>query len=70
MWWTRTRTYQDIFAPRVGVIFDVECDEMLGEPTVESLVDLVEDEIEEIEAGNERRWEVDVTRNGEIDVVF
>jgi hypothetical protein len=31
-WWTRT--YQDVFAPRVGVVFDVEPDEVLGEFTV------------------------------------
>ena len=52
-----TRTHQDIFAPRVGVVFDVESDEVLGESTVQGLVHFVEDEVEEVEAGNERRWD-------------
>jgi hypothetical protein len=68
VWWTRT--YQDVFAPRVGVVFDVESDEVLGESTVEGLVHLVEDEVEEVETRDKRRWEVDVARDREVHVVL
>jgi hypothetical protein len=54
----------------MGVVFDVESDEVLCESAVEGLVDLVEDEVEEVEAGNERWWEVDVASDGEVDVVL
>jgi len=63
-------TYQDVLAARMGVVFDVESDEVLGESAVEGLVDLVEDEVEEVEARNERWWEVDVASDGEVDVVL
>ena len=63
-------TYQDVLAARMGVVFDVESDEVLCESAVEGLVDLVEDEVEEVEAGNERWWEVDVASDGEVDVVL
>lgn len=43
---------------------------MLGQFTIEGFVHFVEDKIEEIEAGNERRWEIDVTSDGEVDIVF
>ena len=43
---------------------------MLGQFTIEGFVHFVEDEIEKVEAGNERRWEIDVASDGEVDVVF
>lgn len=63
-------TYQNILAPCFGVVLDVETDEVLGESTVEGLVHFVEDEVEEVEAGDERRWEVDVARHRQVDVVL
>ena len=65
-----TGTYQNVFAACFGVVLDVEVDEVLGEFTVEGLVHFVEDEVEEVEAGDERRREVDVARHGEVDVVL
>ena len=43
---------------------------MLGQFAIEGFVHFVEDEIEEVEAGNERRREIDVARDGQVDVVF
>lgn len=43
---------------------------MLGQFAIEGLVDFVEDEVEKVEAGDERRWEVDVAGDGQVDVVF
>ena len=63
-------TYQDIFAACFGIVFDVEPDEVLGQFAIEGFVDFVEDEVEKVEAGDERRWEVDVARDGQVDVVF
>jgi hypothetical protein len=64
------RTYQDIFAARFGIVFDVESDEVLGEFAVERFVHFVEDEVEKVKAGDERRWEIDVAGDGQVDVVF
>ena len=63
-------TYQDIFAACFGIVFDVEPNEVLGEFAIEGFVDFVEDEVEKVEAGDERRWEVDVAGDGQVDVVF
>ena len=65
-----SRTHQNILATCFGVVLDVERDEVLGESTVEGLVHFVEDEVEEVEAGDERRREVDVARHWEVDVVL
>ena len=46
-----------------GVVFDVETDKVLGEFPVE-------DEVEEVEAGDERRWEIDVASHGQVHVIF
>jgi len=43
---------------------------VLGESPVKGLVHLVEDEVEKVEAGYKRRWEIDVACNGEVDVVL
>ncbi len=43
---------------------------MLGEPSVKGVFYLVEDEVEQIETGDQSRREIDVPRNGEVDVVF
>ena len=43
---------------------------MLGKSTIEVLVNLVEDEIKQVETRNERRWQVDVTGYGPIDIVL
>ena len=43
---------------------------MLGQFAIEGFVHFVEDEIEKVEAGDERRWEIDVASDGEVDVVF
>ena len=64
------RTYQDVLASSFGGVFDVEPDEVLGQFPVEGLVHLVEDEVKEVKAGNERWWEIDVAGHGEVDVVF
>ena len=42
---------------------------MLGKFPVEGLVHLVEDDVE-VEAGDERRWEIDVASHGQVRVVF
>jgi hypothetical protein len=68
--WCGGCTYQDVFAACFGVVFDVEPDEVLRQFTVEGLVHFVEDEVEEVEAGDERRWEIDVARHGQVHVVF
>jgi hypothetical protein len=46
-------THQDVFTPHVGVVFDVESDEVLGKSMVQGLVHFVKDEVEEVKAGNE-----------------
>lgn len=63
-------TYQDILTTCFWGIFDVKPDEELGQFAIEGFVHFVEDKIEEIEAGYERRWEIYVTGDGEVDVVF
>ncbi len=63
-------TYQDILATGFGVVFDVERDEVLSELPVECLVHFIEDEVKKVEAGDERRWEIDVASDREVDVVF
>lgn len=47
-----------------GRIFEIETNEMLSEPSVKSFVHLVENEIEEIESGNEGWREVDILGYG------
>jgi hypothetical protein len=64
------RTYQDIFTTCFGIVFDVEPDEVLGQFAIECFVHFVEDEVEEVEAGDECRWEIDVASDGQVDVVF
>jgi hypothetical protein len=68
--WIGASTYQDVLAAGFGVVFDVERDEVLGEFPVEGLVHFVEDEVEEVEAGDERRREIDVAGDGQVHVVF
>jgi hypothetical protein len=43
---------------------------VLGEFPVEGLVYFIEDEVEEVEAGDERRWKIDVASHGQVHVVF
>jgi hypothetical protein len=43
---------------------------VLGQFAIECFVHFVEDEVEEVEAGDERRWEIDVASDGQVDVVF
>lgn len=43
---------------------------MLGQLAIERFVDFVEDEVEKVEAGDERRWEIDVAGDGQVHVVF
>ena len=43
---------------------------MLSELAVDGLVHLVEDEVEEVEAGDERRGQIDVAGDGQIHVVL
>ena len=63
-------TNQDILSAGFGVVFDVERDEVLGEFPVEGLVYFVKDKVEEVEAGDERRGEIDVARDRQVHVVF
>jgi hypothetical protein len=49
-----------ISSPPVSAVFDVELDEVLGEFSVKGLVYFVEDEVEEVEAGDERRWKCEL----------
>jgi hypothetical protein len=49
--------HQDVFAPHVGVVFNVESDEVLGESTVQGLVHFIEVEVEEVKVGNEHQWD-------------
>jgi hypothetical protein len=42
----------------------------LGQSAIEGFVHFVEDEIEKVEAGDERRREIDVAGDGQVDVVF
>jgi hypothetical protein len=50
-------THQNVFAPCVGVAFDVESNEVLGESMVQGLVHFIKDEVEEVEVGNEHWWD-------------
>jgi hypothetical protein len=43
-----------------NLIFDVEPNEVLGQFAIEGFIHFVEDEVEKVEAGNERRWEIDI----------
>jgi hypothetical protein len=43
---------------------------MLREPPIESFIHLVKDKIEQIETRDERRWQIDIARNGHLDIVF
>ena len=43
---------------------------MLGRFPVEGLVHLVEDDVEEVEMGDERRWEINVASHGQVHIVF
>jgi len=43
---------------------------MLSEPAVEGVIYLIKDKIQKVESRNEGWWEVDVTCNGQIHVVF
>lgn len=42
---------------------------MLRQSSITHLIDLVQDEIEEVESRNERRWEINVSRNGQFGIV-
>jgi hypothetical protein len=52
-----TCTHQNVFAPCVGVAFNVESNEVLGKSMVQGLVHFIKDEVEEVEVGNEHRWD-------------
>jgi hypothetical protein len=43
---------------------------MLRKPSIESLIHLIKDKIEQIETRYKRRWQIDITRNGHLDIVF
>jgi hypothetical protein len=43
---------------------------VLSQFAIEGFIHFVEDEVEKVEAGNERRWEIDVASDGQVDVVF
>jgi hypothetical protein len=43
---------------------------VLGKPAVKGIIHLIEDEIEKVESRDERWWEVDVTCNRQVHVIF
>ena len=43
---------------------------MLGRFPVEGLVHLVEDDVEEVEMGDERWWEINVASHGQVRIIF
>lgn len=51
-------TNEDVLASGLHLVLQVESDEMLGETTISTLIDLVEDEVEEIESGDEGGREI------------
>ena len=64
------RTNQNVLTSSLRLVLEVEPDEMLGESTISALVDLVENEVEEIESGDEggrEIWKADEheTRRGQ-----
>lgn len=63
-------SYQNVFDISSWCIFKIQCHKVLSELAVHPLVHLVKDKIEEIESGNERRWQVYVSRNGQFDIIF
>lgn len=43
---------------------------MLGQSSIDHLVDLIQDQVEQIESRNERWWKVDVSSDRLVHVVF
>lgn len=43
---------------------------MLSQPPIDVLVNLVEHKVQQVETGDQRRGQVDITRDGHIDIVF
>lgn len=63
-------TCQNILAARIGPVFEIEADQVLGQPPIADLVDLVQDKVEQIESRDQGRRKVDVGRNGQARVIF
>ena len=62
-------THENVVAPGVGTVLEVEPDEMLGQPPIVHLVHLVKHEVEQIESRDQGRREIDVRRDGQFGVV-
>ena len=65
----RGSTNQDILSA-VSAVFNVELDDVLSKFPVKGLVYFIEDEVEEVEAGDARRWEINGASYRQVHVVF
>lgn len=65
-----TGAYQDVGAARLWSIFEVQADEMLGQPSVVGLIRLVQDQVQEVETGDEGGRQVDVACDGPFEIVL
>lgn len=66
----RKRTNHDVRTAGRGPVLEVQADEMPRQPTIVDLVNLVEDEVEQVESRDEGRGQVDVARDGPVEVVL
>lgn len=66
----REGAHHDVDAAGRGSVLEVEPDEVPREAAVVDLVNLVEDEVEQVEPRDERRGEVNVARDGPVEVVL
>ena len=59
------KTYEDILtASSQWRVLEVQRHQMLRELAIQNLVDVVQHQVQQVETGDQRRWEVDVLRHG------
>ena len=62
--------YQSILCLSGRRILEVQVDQVLGKPAVKGTVHSIQNEIQKVESRDERWWEVDVTCNRQVLVIF
>ena len=65
-----SRTNENVDSSSIGSVLQVESNKMTSESSIVDLVNLVQNEIEQIESRDERRREIDISRDRPLEVVL
>ena len=66
----QVRTHENVLTAGIRLVLEVQADQMLCEPSIVLLIDLVENEVKKVESGDQGRRKVDIPRDWPFQVVL